>query len=250
MTFNPDNVGLATAQNQGIRQALVEGFAWILLMDDDSYPEPDMVGQLLAMYAALSDPALGILAPRLMEQNVSAPVRYLLPRGRFGCSRRALVSGQRLLDVAMVIASGSLIRAELFTHIGLMADDLFIDYVDFDFCLRARQHGYGIAVCGDAVLRHRQGHKRQSLAGIVTQNHSPLRRYFIFRNRMFLLRRYGMRFPFLLAHESLAYGWDMLRIVLLETQKVAKLTSALRGFMHGLTQPLPNPSRAQPAEHR
>ena len=36
--LNDKNLGLATAQNQGIREALNQGSKWILLLDQDSIP--------------------------------------------------------------------------------------------------------------------------------------------------------------------------------------------------------------------
>ncbi len=241
LIINAENAGLARAQNQGIRQAMKDGFSWVLLMDDDSLPEAHMVERMLATHAAQRDPRIGILAPRIVERNVATPARYLVRAGRLGFRRHLLLPGQQITEAMEVIASGSLIRTNLFTEIGLMAENFFIDGVDHEFCLRARARGYRILVCGDAVLQHSQGNKRLHFGIIVTQNHSPLRRYYIFRNRIFVLRLYGTHFPFLLLHEPLACGWDMLRIVFLETDKAAKLKSAIRGVKDGLAQPVPVP---------
>ncbi len=242
LTFNNSNLGIAAAQNQGIRQALAQGFDWILLQDDDSLPEANMVRTMLCAWEQKNDLHIGILAPNLHEQNVSVPGRYLTPWHRLGFKRKIIGSGECLLNAVMVIASGSLIRADVFRSAGLMTEGYFIDYVDHEFCLRARIHGYHIMVVGNAVLRHHQGNKRrQSLFGIAitTQNYSPLRYQYIFRNRLFFLRCYGRAFPFLLVHETMAYGWDMLRIMGCESNKMAKLRAAFRGLSDGLTQPIP-----------
>lgn len=238
---NPDNRGLAAAQNQGIRAALAHGATWVLLLDDDSIPQPDMLELMLA--AAQDDEAIGIVAPRYIEQRVEVASRYLATYGRYGALRRGMIrAGDVTRDALTVIASGSLIRGSLFSDIGLMREGFFIDYIDHDFCLRARSAGYRIMLVGDALLLHSQGNKTlHCLMGyyMVTANYSPLRRYFIFRNRLFVLRTHARSFPFLLPYAVLAYGWDMLRILLLEQQKSAKTAAALRGLWHGLLRPIP-----------
>jgi GT2 family glycosyltransferase len=245
---NGDNRGLGAAQNQGIRAALGQGAQWVLLLDDDSIPEATMVATLhAAAQAYRGDRPLGMVAPRYVEQGVDVRSRYVAPRGRFWFVRRQLTAGMLADDAVTVIASGSMISRELFAAIGLMAEGFFIDYVDHDFCLRARAAGYRIRLVGDAVLRHRQGNKtKRTIAGItlVTANYSPLRRYHIFRNRLFVLRRHARHTPFLLPYALMTYGFDMLRIVLLEEQRLAKLGAAVRGIAHGLTRPIPEAPRA------
>lgn len=239
---NAANIGLAAAQNQGIRHALEEGFDWVLLLDDDSLPEAHMVQHMLAAWQPVRNTHIGILAPRIVEQNITAPGRYPVPWGRLGVRRKTVKPGEQLLGAITVIASGSLIHREVFDAIGLMAEGFFIDYVDHEFCLRARTHGYEIMVVGDAALLHRQGNKsRHRLLGVhvVTPNYPPLRRYYIFRNRMFVLRRYGLRFPFLWPYEGMAYLWDAVRILLIETGAFPKLASAARGFLEGMTRRVP-----------
>lgn len=239
---NETNSGLAAAQNQGISAALAAGSQWVLLLDDDSVPAQDMVTSLLAGWEALHDARFGIVAPLLAEKNLAYAARYLVPWGGLGFRHRRLAAGETLLDAAMVIASGSLIRADLLRAAGGMRKGFFMDGIDHEFCLRARRAGFRILVVGNAVLHHRQGNKtahRLGGAGIVTPNYDPSRRYTIFRNRLFLLRLHGGRFPFLFSYEIVASLYDLARIFCVETDKKAKLGQALRGLWHGVTRPVP-----------
>jgi rhamnosyltransferase len=242
LTLNTSNLGIAAAQNQGIRQALATAFDWILLLDDDSLPEANMVQTMLRAWQQQNDAGIGILAPCLIEQNVSVASRHLVPWCNIGFKRKPVNQGEYLLDAITVIASGSLIRADVFRSAGLMTEGYFIDYVDHEFCLRARMHGFRIMVVGNTVLRHHQGNKRLNhilCLTIITQNYSPERYQYIFRNRLFFLRRYGGAFPFLIAHETMAYAWDMLRIIGCETDKSEKLWAAFRGLSDGMIWPIP-----------
>lgn len=243
LLLNLENLGLATAQNQGIRRALAQKAEWVLLLDDDSVPAPDMLQKMLA--AAPATPA--ILAPQIVEQNTNTPTRYLIAHNRWHLARKPLNTSETL-EALSVIASGSLISARVFEQIGLMRDGFFIDAIDHDFCLRARAANIPIRVIGSATLAHQQGNKStHHLFGktLVTANYGPTRRYYIFRNRFFLLRLHGGRWPGLIPHQLLSASWDLARILLLEPKKTAKLKASLRGMAHGLLHTVPTPSTLQ-----
>ncbi len=238
---NEENLGIAAAQNQGIKHALAQQAEWILLLDQDSKPDANMLPEMLRSWQLLhdkmNDKKIAIIAPLLIEQNVDKPARYLLARGRF-FFRREYINASQLSDQAvMVIASGAMIRADLFQHIGYMREDFFIDSVDHEFCLRARQAGYKILVVGAARLLHRQGNKEEyNIFGrkIISDNYIPQRRYYMFRNRLLLLRLYGKSFPFLYFYQIAACFYDLLRIIICEANKIEKIKQAMRGLWHGV----------------
>ena len=61
----------------------------------------------------------------------------------------------------MVISSGSLIRREGVEVAGLPRRDFFIDFVDYEQCLRLRRHGFQIAVVNDSTLEHAESEHQQ-----------------------------------------------------------------------------------------
>lgn len=234
---NSENRGLSLALNQGIRQALAHNAEWVLLLDHDSHPASDMIARMMACYATYPEPqTVGLIAPEIFDVNTSLPTRYLMPHGRFGF-KRLLLEMPYNDRVSFVITSGSLIKASLFQDIGFMPDHFFIDYIDGAFCLRLKKRGYRILLVKGAKLRHRLGEKRQSrVLGVTmtTSQHAATRRFYIFRNRIWLWKRYGMSFPHFLAHDMLAAGFDIVRIVLMEDQKAKKLGAIARGVWAGL----------------
>src|ERR1700736_3858322 len=52
LILNSDNLGIARALNIGIQRAITLGFSWVLLLDQDSSVEEDMVQELIAVQAA------------------------------------------------------------------------------------------------------------------------------------------------------------------------------------------------------
>ena len=158
-----------------------------------------------------------------------------MPWGKFGF-RRVTLDMPVLEKALTVITSGSLIRAEAFRDVGLMPESFFIDCIDHYFCLGLKQKGFNILVVRDAVLRHRLGEKTaHRLAGttVTVSHHSSLRRFHIFRNRIWMMRLYGKQFPGFVLHDSLASLFDIFRIIVFEDDKLAKLKAAGRGIIAG-----------------
>lgn len=243
LVLNRENKGLASAQNRGINLALEEGCDWILLLDHDSFPEENMVSRLLAAWEAQPErDKIAILAPDVRDINSSAPHRFVIP-GPFIFFRRVSLGEKPLFPLA-AISSGSLISARALRQHGLMREDFFIDQIDNEYCLRLRAAGLRVMAVPGAALSHAMGEKKERrLMGlrIVTGNHSPSRRYYMYRNRLRLWRIYGSRIPVFVAYDVMAICYDLLRITLFEENKWEKLKSAWRGAREGL-QPLYSPS--------
>ena len=112
---------------------------------------------------------------------------------------------------------------------------LFMDYVDIEFCLRVRQKGKSI-VQAPAVLFHKLGqirfHNFMGFAFGVT-NHSAERRYYITRNRLGLLMRYGKDWRWGW-RESRAMIFDAGKVVLMEDNKWEKIKAMLAGTRDAL----------------
>ncbi|WP_193172025.1 glycosyltransferase family 2 protein [Nisaea nitritireducens] len=238
LVLNDENVGLAAAQNQGIRLALEEGADWVLLLDDDSVPDAGMVEALLAAHDSHPAPErIGLVAPRLHDAEGTLKARAYVSTHAFDLRRVRFGPGDVLDNVAFVIASGSLVKAEVFREIGLMREDFFVDYIDFEFAFRMRRFDWGLVAVGDAGLEHRLGefeHKRLLGRDFRFNSHSGFRRYHIYRNRMRVWRAYGLRLPAFFAFEAASIAIDLAKIILLEDDKLEKLGGIGRGVMHAV----------------
>ena len=225
---NGANLGIATALNQGIRWAIGDSqashFDWIILFDQDSRVTPGFVATLVAAFQ--SSPwgeKLGILVPIYTDNRFGVPIRS--NKVRHG------------LEAAMT--SGSLLRAETFTHCGFFIDALFIDGVDYEFSLRLRRRGYIIDECPNAVLLHSPGEPiRHKLLGFnyQTANYSPIRRYYQERNKVWIARRYFLRFPVFCAKLFFFSVKDFTKILIAEDNKPPKIRYFLRGLLDGLRE--------------
>ncbi|UUX48307.1 glycosyltransferase family 2 protein [Nisaea acidiphila] len=238
LILNEENAGLAAAQNQGIRQALDEGADWVLLMDDDSIPGPEMVASQLSAHAAHSAAdSIGLVAPLIGDAEGTLKARAYVSKHAFDFRPVRFGAGDVLDDVAFAMASGSLIRADVFRDVGLMREDFFVDYIDFEFAFRMRRGGWKLIAVGDARLQHRLGEfEQKTLFGrqFCFNSHSSFRRYHIYRNRMRVWWAHGFRLPAFFAFEAASIGIDLAKLILLEDDKLDKLGAIGRGVMHAL----------------
>ena len=178
------NLGIAAALNRGIREALGVGADYVLTFDQDTTLSVGFVEhalEALRRRQALSPTLMGA-APRTVN---GLPYAALHAHGDDRCSLE-------------VIQSGLLLDSSIFMTIGFFREDFFIDGVEADFFLRMHAAGLHCMLIGDMDLAHELGSPRPITVfgrSITTNNHSSLRRYFITRNRLVLLRESGRAEP-------------------------------------------------------
>ena len=138
------------------------------------------------------------------------------------------------LEVTVAITSGSLMNVKAYKEIGPLIDDLFIDYVDTEYCLRAQLKGYKILVNTRANLYHNLGNRQEVSflnKKIYPTFHNPIRRYYIARNRIFMIRKYSLLFPHWLLFDIVAEAYNSFRIIFFENQRILKLQLHFKGLL-------------------
>ena len=104
-------------------------------------------------------------------------------------------------------------------------EKLFIDYVDFEYCLRLRLNGFKIIQLNNITLYQELGNmvtKRILFWKVGISNHSPQRIYYRVRNRLFVSSKYFLHFP-IWSIMQMAYLWiEFGKIVLFEDNKILK----------------------------
>lgn len=184
------NLGIAKAQNVGIEQAFAVGAEAIILFDQDSRYSTGMVPE---MAGVLDASRCGVVAPVCIDDRSGRELpAHSLVRRKFGwvsIEKIRALGGQRPLGADLVMASGTLATAETYRSVGYLDESLFIDFVDFEWCLRCKAKGVRIQVLPRATMRHNLGMRTIDLwvmSGIV---HSAERTYYKVRNPILLLRR-------------------------------------------------------------
>lgn len=188
-----DNLGIAAAQNRGIARARALGCSAVLLLDQDSLPPPDMVEHLLSGLAAAQAAGLSVAAIGPALRDNRRPERAELVR------RGKPVLAGRLIESDHIIASGSLVPLTSISLVGFKREDLFIDYVDIEWCLRAGTRGLHCYVVPATEMAHELGAPIRVL-GRDFVSHNPMRHYYLFRNSVWLWTRRWVPLSWRLRH--------------------------------------------------
>jgi rhamnosyltransferase len=212
---NVQNFGVAAALNEGARRAAGAGYGWLLTMDQDSTATPGMVATMLGC----------------LDEPVAANVGLISPFHAQVRGKRRAPQG-RCAEVLTPMTSGSLLRLSAYAAVGPFLEELFIDQVDNEFCLRLRSAEFSVVEAGEATLAHRVGEVRRHRFPLpmYTTNHPPVRRYYMTRNRFYVGGMYRDRFPKFRRFELRQVGKDVVKILLYERQKRAKLSMMAQGY--------------------
>lgn len=205
-----DNIGIAAAQNIGIRHALAAGSEAIIFFDQDSCIQLELLTVLLR---ALDTPKALIVAPVFFDERRG--FEYPAIRvDRWGRRTKVYPSTYNSpTSVDIIISSGSAVNRAAFDAVGLMDESLFIDYVDTEWSLRARSCNVPIKVLPQARMLHSIGDDSINLFFARVPIHSAHRRYYRVRNALFLL---GMpHIPKLLALREVLFAFIHQSIILL-----------------------------------
>ena len=234
--FLEQNYGVATAQNKGITLAKEYGAQYVVLFDQDSIPAPDMVAKLLE--ASMSKEAAGIkvaaVGPFYEDLRRQVPSRPFVSLEGLRVVLQDNQGTENIVPVSYLIASGSLTSIATFDMVGVMQDELFIDYVDIEWGLRARALGFQSFGVGNALLQHSLGEQIRFILGKSYCFHSPLRHYYQFRNGLWFLRQ-----PHLSMSEKIGGSSRLLKrfiaCALFVKPHQENWRMMLKGIAHGMT---------------
>ena len=228
LVLNHENLGIATALNLGIKHAIKLNFEWVILFDQDSFANIDLIQKMCAIYTKVTN-----------NQKVAIfAASYTHPK------KQAATVTEMEVDwkvVRRAITSGSLMPTAIFNEIGGFKDDYFIDYVDLEFCLRAQAKGYKIVKTSAALMTHAVGDPvvhRLLWFKIKSTNHSADRRYYIARNHIAMLKAHKNSCTFWLVDCIKKSAKDALTVTFYESDKKAKIKAILQGVNHGLRNQL------------
>ena len=192
LTYIPlgENRGIATAHNIGIRESIKAGCSHVLLLDQDSALPAGMVAELLRAEESLlaAGEKVAAVGPLFVDEKTGSVSRTHRHRWLKIDRKPVDQTAGVPVETDYLISSGSLIRTCVLQEIGLMRDELFIDWVDIEWGLRARSRGYRSYIVPTTVLRHSVGDAGIKVLGREFSLHSDIRNCYIVRNATFLLR--------------------------------------------------------------
>src|SRR6267154_990094 len=227
LIFNNENLGIGAALNQGVCWAAEQGYAWVLTLDQDTVVANDMVSTLAAVYEEFPEKEnLAIIGSNFRDSN-GGNLFISVDRG----DQRSWQA------VKTVITSGSLVSLAAYSALGPFREEFFMDCVDLEYCLRARSHGFRIVMTRKPVMDHALGASTMHTLPwkrTGTSNHLPVRRYYMTRNHIVLVREYLRKEPVWAISTLYSRLKSTILICLFEKNKFRKLGFTAMGIFDGI----------------
>lgn len=180
-----ENRGFAGGNNLGIAAATGD---CVLLLNNDTEVADDTLRLLVDALDA--DPELGAVCPKIRFFD---PPRHIQFAGYTPLSRitlrNALVGFSEPddgrfdapHDTPYAHGAAMMVRRKAIEKAGLMPEEYFLYYEELDWSLRIREAGYRIGYCPGCTVFHKES--------ATTGQASPLRTYYLTRNRLLFARR-------------------------------------------------------------
>lgn len=211
---NEENRGIATALHQIMEFGITIGTDWVITLDQDSVCRPGLID---AYKQWIHLDKAGILTCVIEDRNFSIGSGF--------------AEGEKWKEIKQCITSASFISTEAYENTDGFDEKMFIDSVDFDICLNMRQHGYKIYRINHVGLLHEVGHGKNVkllFKDYIVYNHSPLRNYYMARNKAYLVRKYPEYFS--KVKEVIREVRSEVLILVYEESKIKKIRARWKGL--------------------
>lgn len=195
------NGGFATGNNYGIRYALNnKNSEYIWLLNNDTTVKQNSLQKLIDK-ASQSD-NIAVVGSKLMYYDDKTIIqalggiynKYLATSKHFGGME---VDVGQYEDVNIsdkvdyIVGASMLIRRTALEDIGLLCEDYFLYFEEIDYILRAKQHGWSIAVAQESIVFHKEGRStggsdRESVKSEISEFYS-LKNRIVFTKKNFPL---------------------------------------------------------------
>ncbi len=171
----PQNIGLGAGHNIAIKHALAKDYAFLVIFDQDSSIPKGFINALIDTFKEVSQHhKVAAVGPSYTDQRLKKIQREMVTTHT---------------PKRMIISSGSLLSTAAVKEIGLMDENLFIDFIDTEWCYRAKQKGYQVYQSATAMMEHHLGEIKPILFGCYKIGYmNPIRYYYFTRNLRRLAR--------------------------------------------------------------
>ncbi len=192
------NLGFAGGTNAGIVASKGE---YLLFLNNDTEVELDFLEPLVEQF--LTVPDTGISTPKILYHEPKGVIQFAGAEPTFPSVNRVKMVGQNEVDKGKyndtrrsLFAHGAcmLVSRKIIEEVGMLPELYFLYFEEFDFCHKVRDAGYTIYYVGKSCIHHKES--------VSTGKASPLKLYYLTRNRLLFLRRNEKGLAYLL---GLAY---------------------------------------------
>ncbi|MEE2953719.1 MAG: glycosyltransferase family 2 protein [Bacteroidota bacterium] len=199
ISINRNNLGVAQANNQGIKKALNDGCDQILIMNNDVEFEPHLIDKLLSVQKKKN---ASLVAPKIMYYANPDIIWYAGSKFNKWKGFLPIHTGIDTIDngyydsickVEYAPTCCLLIKKKVFEDVGFMDEKYFVYFDDTDFCYRILHHkDHDIYYAPNIKFYHKVGSLTKSF---VKMNKKVYRGNFFIqqtvRNHIYFLKKIG-----------------------------------------------------------
>ncbi len=179
------NLGFAGGNNLGLTKASGD---YIFFINNDTEVTPHCIQPILNLFN--ENPEIGIISPMIKYPIPNDLIQYagytrmnkITMRNRC-IGYKEIDTGQYSKPMETNYAHGAalVIRREILKEVGSMSEIFFLYYEEYDLCEKVKSAGYKIYVQPHSLIFH--------IESLSTGNNSPLKLYYLNRNRLLFARR-------------------------------------------------------------
>lgn len=196
-----ENLGFAGGNNLGIKEASGE---YLFFLNNDTELGP---GRLQGLTDYLDyHPNVGVVCPKIcfyqFPQNIQfagyTPLSRITLRNRLiGFNREDSMDYGRIASTPYAHGAAMMVRRSVIDKAGMMPEMYFLYYEELDWSVRIREAGFDIMYVPTLTILHKES--------ATTGQNSPLRTYYITRNRLVFACRnlHGIYKPLSVAYQLL-----------------------------------------------
>jgi GT2 family glycosyltransferase len=183
--LNPENSGFAIANNMGTRMAKGR---YLFYLNNDLVIKEDHLSQQLRRLDAEQD--LAGISPLIRDYHAPYAIQYAgyTPLSRITLRNKGIGIGAQdarnfpAADTAFLHGAAMLLKREAIEKVGLMPEMYFLYYEELDWSSCFIHHGYRLGYDPTCEVFHKDGH--------TTGSDSPLKSYYMSRNRLIYAYRH------------------------------------------------------------
>lgn len=223
------NTGVTGGRNEGIRKSSMSS-NYLFFFDHDMVADKNMLEELVTV--AEINPEIGITTPKICyfgnrKRIWSAGTGINLWSGQVLFRGGDDVGQYEKAEEVQVAPAALLVKRKALKGIGLFDDIYFATYEDTDFCFRAKEKGFKTFYVPRALAYHKISWDPKDDANRVLS-----RAYFVGRNRIIFMKRYGKRFSVFLLFLPLFSLYYL--IISIKSRKILDWFKFLYGTTVGL----------------
>lgn len=211
---NNKNLGISASLNIAAEDARKNGYKWLMTMDQDTNVNDDVIPNIRQYINKINYKKIAIVTPwHNTKLKISKSTKEI----------------DHPLDV---MTSANFVNLEIHKKIGGFDENLFIDGVDIEYCLRLNSLGYSIDRLNNISVNHNLGnirYKKFLWKNLLITNHNYLRRYYMNRNYHYIYYKYHNIYPEF-CNKLIKFKSIVLSIILYEKDKLKKLIYMYKGY--------------------